>query len=120
MQTHNKLWFGIGLLALLSPLGILLPSLFNSGGAWGEWGLADLERMVGFAPEGMKHSSDLWNAPMPDYALPGQGTGRLSESLGYLLTGIVGIAVTVAAAYGIAKALAGKSAKEKDVRNGHG
>src|SRR5574340_686871 len=99
MLTHNTLWASIGLPVLLSPLGLILPRLFNAGGAWGEWGVVELERIVGFAPEGMKRDSELWKAPLPDYTVPGQGAGMAGQGLGYLLTGIAGLAVTAGAAW---------------------
>ena len=40
----RRLWVRIGILILLSPLGIILPDIFKSGGAWGEWGQKGLKR----------------------------------------------------------------------------
>lgn len=56
---------------LLVPLGIWLPQLFGAGSAWGEWGSDELGRMLGYVPEGIRRGSGFWNAPLPDYALPG-------------------------------------------------
>ena len=41
MRTISKLWIFIGILAVLAPIGIILPAYFKSGPAWGEWGIAD-------------------------------------------------------------------------------
>ena len=37
MKTINKLWVLIVILAMLAPLGVILPAYFKSGPAWGEW-----------------------------------------------------------------------------------
>ena len=106
MTTAKKLWIGIGILAILSPLGVLLPRWLGAGGAWGEWSAEEIERISGFIPAGMKRLAELWKAPLPDYAVPGQGKGLLGESLGYILTGLIGIALTAGAMYVLAKLLA--------------
>lgn len=106
MTTIKKLWIGIGILAVLSPLGVLLPRWLGAGGAWGEWSAEEIERISGFIPAGMKRLAELWNAPLSDYAVPGQGKGLLGESLGYVLTGLIGIALTAGAMYVLAKLLA--------------
>ena len=113
MNTTKKLWIGIGILVLLSPLGIIIPKYFGAGGAWGEWGTDRIEEMVGFVPEGMKRLADAWKAPLPDYAVPGQGPGTAREGFGYLLAGIIGIAATVGVVYLIIKLLVrGKDSSE--------
>lgn len=108
MTPTKKLWIGIGILALLSPLGLIIPALFGAGGAWGEWGLEQVEKLVGHAPEGMKRLSNLWKAPMPGYATPGQGQGLFREGVGYMLSATLGIALTAGLAYLLAKALSRK------------
>jgi cobalt/nickel transport protein len=99
MKIVTKLWIGIGVLVLLSPLGVVLPALFHAKGAWGEWGLDELQKIAGYAPEGMKRLARTWKAPLPDYAVPGQGRGLAGESMGYVLTGIIGIAVIAGIMY---------------------
>ncbi|HUJ16905.1 MAG TPA: PDGLE domain-containing protein [Nitrospirota bacterium] len=109
MKTATKLWIVIGILALLSPLGIILPKMVGAGGAWGEWGLPEIEKAVGFVPEGMKRVAELWKAPLPDYALPHQGKGLLAESFGYVLSAIIGIVFTAGVMYLLTKLLGRKS-----------
>jgi hypothetical protein len=106
MSTVRKLWIGIGILALLSPLGVIVPKWFGAEGAWGEWGLDEIEKITGFVPAGMKRLAERWKAPLPDYAVPGQGRGLAGESLGYVLTGIIGVAFAGGAMYILAKLLA--------------
>ena len=109
MTTVKKMWIAVGILALLSPLGVILPRWLGTGGAWGEWSADEIERILGFIPAGMKRLTDLWKAPLPDYAVPGQGKGLLGESVGYILTGFIGIALTAGVMYVLAKLLARKN-----------
>jgi hypothetical protein len=112
MTTTKKLWIGIGILALLSPMGLILPALFGAGGAWGEWGLGTIEKIVGFVPEGMKRLADPGRAPLSGYTVPGQSKGLVNESFGYLVSAIIGIALATAIMYLIVKLLVRK-------KNGH-
>jgi hypothetical protein len=108
MSTIKKLWIGIGILALLSPLGLILPKMFGAKGAWGEWGLDELKKIAGFVPAGMKRLAETWKAPLPDYALPGQGQGPVVESFGYVVVAIIGVAFTAGLMYFLAKLLVRK------------
>ncbi len=108
MTPPRKLWIGIGILALLSPLGLLIPALFGAGGAWGEWGLDEIKKLMGYVPEGMKHHAENWKAPLPDYTVPGQGRGLLGESMGYLLTAIIGVAAVAGVMYLIVRLIGRK------------
>jgi cobalt/nickel transport protein len=112
MKTTKKLWIAIGILLLLSPLGVVLPSLLKSDGAWGEWGRDKIEKMVGFMPEGMKRLGEVWKAPMPGYAIPGQSRGLASDSMGYILTGVVGVAIIAGIVYLLVKVVARKNGPE--------
>ncbi len=108
-KSVRKLWIGIGILVLLSPLGIIIPAYFGAGGAWGEWGLEQIEKIAGFVPEGMKRTARVWNAPLTNYAVPGQGQGHIHSGIGYFLAAIVGIAATAGLMYLLAKILARKN-----------
>ncbi len=112
MTTIKKLWIGIGILALLSPLGLIIPSLFGAGGAWGEWGLEEMQKLVGYVPEGMQKLAHSWKSPLSDYKVPGQKQGIAIGSLGYVLSAIVGIAITAGAVYVITKLLGRKNGAE--------
>ena len=103
MKTVSKLWIGIAVLALLSPLGLIIPALFGAGGAWGEWSAEELRDLIGYVPAGMEKLSRLWSSPMPDYSVPGPRRGLFGESLGYMLTAVIGVAVTAGLAYLLAK-----------------
>ncbi len=105
MTMVRKLWIGIGILVLLTPLGIIVPRYFGAEGAWGEWGLDQIEKMAGFVPKGMRRLIGSWKAPMTNYAVPGQGPGYGGGSLGYILAGVIGIAATAGLVYLLAKLL---------------
>lgn len=111
MTITIKLWIGIGILVLVSPLGLIIPALFGAGGAWGEWGLEEIEKLVGYVPAGMKKVSDTWKAPLPNYTVPGQSRGIVGESLGYIMTAVIGVMLTAGAAYLIARILSQKNRK---------
>ncbi len=108
-KSLRKLWIGIGILVLLSPLGIIIPAYFGAGGAWGEWSLEQIEKITGFAPEGMKRTAGIWKAPMANYAVPGQGQGPVHSGIGYFLTAVIGIALTAGFMYLLAKLIARKN-----------
>jgi cobalt/nickel transport protein len=96
MRTARKLWWGIAVLVLISPIGLILPELFKSGPAWGEWGLEEIGNLVGFVPEGFKRLSDMWSAPIPDYNLKNwEGQGLAKSGLGYIFSGVLGVGVIV-------------------------
>lgn len=111
LTTTKKLWIGIGVLALLSPLGAIIPALSGAGGAWGEWGLDAVEKLLGYVPEGMKRLAHAWKSPMPDYSVPGQGQGLMHKSMGYGLTAVIGIAFAAGLAYLVAKVLSHRARK---------
>ena len=115
-KTDQKLWIGVGILALLSPLGIIIPNYLGAGGAWGEWTLDQIEKMSGFAPEGMKRMADAWKAPMINYAVPGQAAGPVHSSLGYIVAAITGISATAGLMYLITRLLVRKDGSSKHNR----
>ena len=108
MKEYRKLWIALAILALLSPLGLTLARIMNAGAAWGEWGVDEIKQMIGYAPPGMERTADLWKAPLPDYALPGQANAPLSHlSLSYVLSAFLGIAVCGGGGYLLARWLTG-------------
>jgi len=110
MKPTRRLWWGLILLILLSPLGLILPELFKSGPGWGEWRLEEIEKMIGFAPEGLKKWADLWSAPLPEYHFAGwEKKGLFLSSLGYILTGLLGVGMVV-----LVTLLLGKWMRRKD------
>jgi hypothetical protein len=109
MKIITKLWIGLGVLIVLSPIGIILPEHFKAGSAWGEWGADEMQKLVGYVPQGLKKLSDLWNAPMPDYAFKGwEEKGLHYLSFAYIVSAIVGILIIILVVFGIGKLLAKK------------
>jgi hypothetical protein len=77
MTLTKKLWIGVFVLIILTPLGLILPYYFKAGGAWGE-----------------KKILSLWNAPLPDYCLKGWDDKPMAyQCLAYVVAAIIGIAV---------------------------
>ena len=105
----RKLAIGIGLLALLSPLGLYLPAKFAAGSAWGEWSSGEIGKIAGYVPSGLEKLESIWHAPMSDYALKGQESAPLwAVSLTYILSAVIGIAVLAVVTIGLRKALSRK------------
>ena len=77
MTLTKKLWIGLFVLVILTPLGLILPDYFKAGEAWGEHKI-----------------SNLWNAPLPDYSFKGwEDKGIVISSFAYIIAAIIGIAV---------------------------
>jgi hypothetical protein len=96
MKIITKLWVGLGILIMLSPLGLLLPEHFKAGSAWGEWGADEIHKLAGYIPGGFEKLSGLWKAPIPEYAFKGWKEKGLSHlSFAYIISAVVGIGITV-------------------------
>lgn len=104
-RFQKKLWIGLIIMALLSPLGIILPQKFNSGDAWGEWGTDTLEKFLGYVPEGLKKMADIWKAPIADYNLGVENASLTVQIFSYIISGILGIALVGGVVYLITKFL---------------
>ena len=91
------LWASLGVLILLTPIGVLAP-----GTAWGEWGAEELRGTLGFVPTGLERIGSLWTASVPDYA-PAFIQNPL---LGYLFAAAVGAALVIGVTWGVARLLA--------------
>lgn len=112
---YRRLAWALAVLALLTPLGIWLPERFGAGGAWGEWGPAELARKIGFVPRQLGRLSDLWRAPIPDYAPRGWENASLSHlGLAYIASALVGIVICAALIVALARWLARTSQPGRD------
>jgi hypothetical protein len=105
-KFQKKLWIGLLIMALLTPLGILLPEKFHAEEAWGEWGIDKLEKLLGYVPEGLKKLADFWKAPIPDYNFGGQGASMTLQVVSYIVSGLLGIGMCALAAYMVSKFMA--------------
>jgi cobalt/nickel transport system permease protein len=92
------LWAGLGVLILLTPIGVLAP-----GTAWGEWSTEQLKSQLGFVPTGLAQIGSAWTASIPGYA-PAFIRNPL---LGYLIAALIGAVLVVGVTWGLAKLLAG-------------
>ncbi|MDR1537960.1 MAG: cobalt transporter CbiM [Clostridiales bacterium] len=82
--------------ALLSVLIILVPlGLLAEGTAWGEWGADEISvtaysgSVLGFTPKGMLNGFS-FPSPLPDYAPSG-----MPDALGYIISAVFGVAVSI-------------------------
>lgn len=78
----RALWIAVGVLVILTPLGLLAP-----GTAWGEWGSDQLRDLgLGFVPAGLQRMERFWNAAFQGYSIPGAG-----ENTAYILSATLGV-----------------------------
>jgi len=97
-DRKKKLWIGIAVLVILTPLGLLA-----TGTAYAEWGSDELQQTLGYVPEGVAHGESLWSALLPGYSVPGLEGSFLSSSIGYILSAITGIALIYIATLALGK-----------------
>jgi hypothetical protein len=103
----KRLCIAMLILAILSPLGLLLPARLGAGSAWGEWSSDEVKGLVGYLPAGLARLGELWKAPLPDYAMPGQEEAPLRAlSLSYILSALVGGAAVAGVTLLIGRSLA--------------
>ncbi|MDP4207252.1 MAG: cobalamin biosynthesis protein [Bacteroidota bacterium] len=89
----KKLFIGLLALALLSPLGIILPEIFKADGAWGEWSTEKVAKDKGYVPAGMKRDASRWKAPVPDYTTGKENDSLLKRSGNYIFSGLMGVGI---------------------------
>lgn len=105
MIPYKKYLIFLGLLAILTPLGIILPHYFKAGDAWGEWSPEAVKEQTGQEPEGMKKDAALYTAPIPDYNPGKEEDSMTKKSAGYILSGVIGTGIIVLMTIGAAKLL---------------
>jgi len=95
MKTTIKFWIGIAILAILSPLGLIIPAYFKAGPASGEWG-----------------KGGSWKAPMPNYAFKGWEEKSMPQlSFAYIISALLGVGIIAAAAFILGKILSKKDSR---------
>ncbi len=103
---YRKLWWGVGALVVLSPLGLLA-----QGTAWGEWGGDELRQMLGFIPAGLQRLSSSWpHVVLPDYSLPGFENGFTSSATIYILSAVIGVSIIFLLTYLLGRIQAAENA----------
>ncbi len=86
----------------LTPLGLLAP-----GEAWGEWDISSWN--VSKTWKSIAESfSNIWNAPLSDYNVPGWEKGILPY-IGYIISAIVGVALVIIVTLVLGRIIARKS-----------
>ncbi|MFH0702653.1 MAG: cobalamin biosynthesis protein [bacterium] len=91
MKSINKIFFLLAVLILFSPVGILLPKIFNAGSAWGEWEIKEINNLIGYIPAGITRLSEIWHPPFPDYNFANNINNNLfNESFAYIFSGYIG------------------------------
>jgi hypothetical protein len=88
-----KLSLGLLALALLTPLGIVLPRVFHAEGTWGEWGPEHLRKVLGYVPERLSRGAHIWHAPVAGYSFSKDGACLASQLFFYIMAGLAGIAL---------------------------
>lgn len=90
-KTRSKAVYGlIAALVCLTPIGLLA-----AGTAWGEWGADEIKTVftggnaLGYVPQGMQNGLS-FKSLLPDYAISG-----LPDFMGYILSAVIGIAITI-------------------------
>lgn len=87
-----RLALGLGVLVLLTPLGLLVPRWAHAGPAWGEWSSAELRERVGQVPAGVAAAEQAQRALLPDYNLPGGEDAPLwRQLLAYVGSAALGV-----------------------------
>jgi cobalt/nickel transport system permease protein len=106
-RALRPLWIALGILLVLTPLGVLA-----AGTAWGEWAARDFgdpaarreiaaasrhQAPPARAPEGLERLSSIWTAPLAGYAPPYLS----SAGVGYALSAMFGAGLVVLTAAGV-------------------
>lgn len=97
-KTLKILVVALAVLVVCVPIGLIA-----TGTAFGEWGTDELQEAVGYVPAGLQSLSDVWQAPLPDYDLPGGHDTLPTQTPGYYLSAILGVLVCAGVAYGVAR-----------------
>jgi cobalt/nickel transport protein len=92
-KLSGKIWLGLLVLALLSPIGLILPKILDGGDAWGEWPVETVAKDKGYVPGGMVKEANHWKAPIADYNLGKDDDPVWKQSGSYIISGLVGIGV---------------------------
>ncbi len=97
-------------MALMSPIGLILPEKLNGGDAWGEWDAEKLREMLGFVPKGLAKLSGLWS--VPNYGF-GEDSSHAVQYLAYIVSGLLGIVLAGLIVFLLSKMLLKRTQNEK-------
>ena len=79
-KLKKNIGIGLLVLALISPIGILLPKWLHAGDA-GEKANRQSKKGYWICTKGMKKNAGIWKAPMPDYSNGKENNSLLSGLL---------------------------------------
>jgi cobalt/nickel transport system permease protein len=88
LPSMKKLWVGLAVLLIVTPLGILA-----TGSAWGEWSPSEVAEQLHTtaAPSGLSQLSSFWTAPISRYA----PAFIRSDSFGYFVSAMIGVGLII-------------------------
>jgi cobalt/nickel transport protein len=109
MKLFRKYLIFLGILIVLSPLGLIIPDYFNAGDAWGEWSVKTIKQKTGHEPEGMKKTAELYKAPIPDYSMGKEDDPLSKQSINYILSGLIGTGIILLLTFGTTKLMSRKA-----------
>jgi cobalt/nickel transport protein len=107
-KLTRKILLGLLALILLSPIGLILPEMFNGGDAWGEWSVETVAKDKGYVPKGMAKDASLWKAPVADYNMGKEDDPVWKQSGSYIISGLIGVGVIALACFVWLKLASGK------------
>jgi cobalt/nickel transport protein len=111
IKPYKKYLIFLGILAILSPIGIILPEYFKAGEAWGEWSTETVQQETGLELSGMQKDAAMYKAPIPDYNLEKEDDSLSRLSLNYIMSAFAGIAIILLITFGITKLVSGKKSQ---------
>jgi cobalt/nickel transport protein len=109
MKPYKKYLIFIGILIILSPLGLIIPDYFKANGAWGEWSIESVKSQTGHVPEGMKKTAEIYSAPIPDYNMGKKDDAISKRSINYIISGLIGTGIILLLTFGMTKLLTKKA-----------
>lgn len=100
---RRKLLIGLIILAILSPLGIILPSLFHSKQPFAEAPVDSVKKEMGYEQKELINDSKSYSAPLEDYELGNTHNSILRKSIYYLISGMGALLLIGAGTYWLQK-----------------
>jgi cobalt/nickel transport protein len=94
-KLQKKIVIALLILLVLTPTGIFLPVLFNTGNAWGEWSAETLKELIGYVPQGLAKYAGSQKAPLAGYTLNGNDSSLIHQSGYYIVCCIIGAMTTM-------------------------
>jgi cobalt/nickel transport system permease protein len=80
-KTLKMLLIVLIILIIAAPIGLLA-----IGTAYGEWGLEELQDLLGYTPAGIEQWQNFWTSLFPDYSV-----ANLDPNIGYWISAVVGV-----------------------------